>query len=212
MYQDLKQLFSCRDPQKVLKIRCFSGLLQVLEAQMLCLQARFALHQDGLLRWLLPVFTPHPDLKQPPELLLVWGSNHLSTSADGILAPEVSSTIREGSKVILIDPFGRNLAKRSELWLQIKPGTDLLLAIGMIKVIKVEFLVVADLFMTPTAQMADIVLPVATHFKFDDLGFYGLPFGKILARPKIVDPPGECKSDVKIINELAKRLKLEDVF
>jgi len=157
-------------------------------------------------------FYPHPDLKQPPELLLVWGSNHLSTSADGILAPEVSSTIREGSKVILIDPFGRNLAKRSELWFQIKPGTDLLLAIGMIKVIKVEFLVVADLFMTPTAQMADIVLPVATHFKFDDLGFYGLPFGKILARPKIVDPPGECKSDVKIINELAKRLKLEDVF
>lgn len=60
--------------------------------------------------------------------------------------------------------------------------------------------------------MADIVLQVATNFEFDDLGFYGLPFGKILARPKIIDPPGECRSDVKIINELAMRLKLEDPF
>jgi anaerobic selenocysteine-containing dehydrogenase len=52
-----------------------------------------------------------------------------------------------------------------------------------------EFLAVAEIFMTPTAQMADLVLPTATNFEFDDLGHYGLPHGFLLARPKIVDPP-----------------------
>jgi anaerobic selenocysteine-containing dehydrogenase len=69
-----------------------------------------------------------------------------------------------------------------------------------------DFTVVADLFMTPTAAMADIVLPVATHFEIDDIGHYGLGHGYILARPKLVDPPGECWPDMKILNELGKRI------
>ncbi|MGD9038944.1 MAG: molybdopterin-dependent oxidoreductase, partial [Desulfobacteraceae bacterium] len=77
---------------------------------------------------------------------------------------------------------------------------------------RASFLVVAELFMTPTAQLADLVLPVATHFEFDDLGFYGQPWGRILARPKVVEPPGECLSDVRILCELAQRLGLEDPF
>ena len=334
-------------------------------------------------------FYPHPDLEQPPELILVWGSNHLATNADGVLAPQVGLTLEKGSRYVLIDPRKSNLASRSEIHLQVKPGTDLLLALGMIKVIieedlydrefveawtvgfqalrthiksislvdieketwisqedirkagrlyagagsacilwgnaidhtinnvqtarallilmalsgnldrpggnikaptpktvrptefmltdkyrqishkmigadyklssmlgftpyhlaikamlhedpyeidfvyvqgtnplmaypnaeetfnglrKANFLVVAELFMTPTAQLADMVFPVATHFEFDDLGYYGQPWGKILARPKIVEPPGECLSDVRILNELAMRLGLEDPF
>ncbi len=80
-------------------------------------------------------FYPHPDLGHPPELIVVWGSNHLATSADGVLAPEVNMAIKKGSKLILIDPVKRKLASKSELWLRIKPGTDGLLTLGMIKVI-----------------------------------------------------------------------------
>ncbi|MCD6153569.1 MAG: molybdopterin-dependent oxidoreductase [Syntrophobacterales bacterium] len=67
-----------------------------------------------------------------------------------------------------------------------------------------DFMAVADLFMTPTAAMADIVLPVASQFEINDIGHYGLGHGIILARPKVVDPPGECWPDIKIMNELGK--------
>jgi len=71
---------------------------------------------------------------------------------------------------------------------------------------KLDFIAVADLIMTPTAALADIVLPVATQFEIDDIGHYGLGHGFILARPKVVDPPEECWPDTKILNELGKRI------
>ena len=71
---------------------------------------------------------------------------------------------------------------------------------------KLDFLAISDIFMTPTASFADIVLPAATSFEFNDIGHVGLGHGFILARPKIVDPPEECWPDIKILNELGKRL------
>jgi anaerobic selenocysteine-containing dehydrogenase len=75
-----------------------------------------------------------------------------------------------------------------------------------------DFMAVAELFMTPTAAMADIVLPVASHFEMDDIGHYGLGHGYILARPKVVDPPKMCWPDMKIMNELGKRISPEEYW
>jgi anaerobic selenocysteine-containing dehydrogenase len=69
-----------------------------------------------------------------------------------------------------------------------------------------DFIAVAEIFMTPTASLADIVLPVAHQFEMNDIGHYGIGHGMILARPKIVDPPQECWPDIKIMNELGKRV------
>ena len=77
---------------------------------------------------------------------------------------------------------------------------------------KLDFIAVADIFMTPTASMADIVLPAATHFEFNDIGHYGLGHGFILARPKVVDPPPQCWPDIKILNELGKVLTSEEYW
>jgi anaerobic selenocysteine-containing dehydrogenase len=71
---------------------------------------------------------------------------------------------------------------------------------------KLDFLAVSDIFMTPTAALADIVLPAATQFEFNDIGHYGLGHGIILARPKVVDPPKGCWPDIKILNQLGKVL------
>ncbi|MBW1668908.1 MAG: molybdopterin-dependent oxidoreductase [Deltaproteobacteria bacterium] len=77
---------------------------------------------------------------------------------------------------------------------------------------KLDFLAVSDIFMTPTALLADIVLPAATTFEFNDIGHYGLGHGYILARPKVVDPPEECWPDLKIINELGKLLTSPELW
>jgi anaerobic selenocysteine-containing dehydrogenase len=77
---------------------------------------------------------------------------------------------------------------------------------------KLDFMVIADIFMTPSASMADIVLPAATHFEFNDIGHYGLGHGYILARPKVVDPPEECWPDIKILNELGKALTSDEYW
>lgn len=74
---------------------------------------------------------------------------------------------------------------------------------------KLDLLIVSELFMTPTAAMADFVLPAATSGEHDTMGYWG---GPLRAFPKLVDPPGEAWSDVKIIIELAKRLGLGSLF
>lgn len=77
---------------------------------------------------------------------------------------------------------------------------------------RLEFLVVSELFLTPTAELADIVLPVATNFEFNEIGHYGVRLGLVEARHKVIEPPGECWSDMKIINELGKRLGVGEHF
>ena len=69
-----------------------------------------------------------------------------------------------------------------------------------------DFVAMAEIFMTPTASLADIVFPVAHQYEMNDIGHYGIGHGMILARPKIVDPPPECWPDIKIMNELGKRV------
>ncbi|MBN2126206.1 MAG: molybdopterin-dependent oxidoreductase [Deltaproteobacteria bacterium] len=69
-----------------------------------------------------------------------------------------------------------------------------------------DFVAVADIFMTPTASLADIVFPVAHQFEMNDIGHYGIGHGMIFARPKIVEPPEECWPDMKVMNELGKRI------
>ncbi len=71
---------------------------------------------------------------------------------------------------------------------------------------KLDFIAMAEIFMTPTASMADIVFPVAHQFEMNDIGHYGIGHGMILARPKLIDPPEECWPDIKIMNELGRRV------
>jgi anaerobic dimethyl sulfoxide reductase subunit A len=76
----------------------------------------------------------------------------------------------------------------------------------------VEFLVVQDNFLTPTGRFADILLPACTQFEtwgLEDGWKYG---EEVLLMPKIVDPPGEAKSDYRISAELAGRLGLEQAY
>ena len=77
---------------------------------------------------------------------------------------------------------------------------------------KLDFLVVSDIFMTPTGALADILLPAAHGMEHDTVGYWPADEGEIRAYPKLVEPPGESWSDIKWINELAKRMGLGEHF
>jgi anaerobic selenocysteine-containing dehydrogenase len=66
---------------------------------------------------------------------------------------------------------------------------------------KLEFVVAVDLFMTPTTQYADIVLPAATFLEKDGVRSWWTPLQTI---NKAISVEG-CKPDVEINFELAKR-------
>jgi anaerobic selenocysteine-containing dehydrogenase len=75
-----------------------------------------------------------------------------------------------------------------------------------------DFYVHADLFMNPTAELADIVLPVASAFEREALkiGFEISPEAQSLVqlRQRVVEPRGEARSDTQIVFDLATRLGL----
>lgn len=70
-----------------------------------------------------------------------------------------------------------------------------------------EFLVVQDIFLTETAELADVVLPAACFAEKD--GTFTNTERRVQRVRKAVDPPGEAKNDSWIIAELSKRLGYE---
>ncbi len=334
-------------------------------------------------------FFPVADLEGPAQCVLLWGSNPIETNEEGVLGGHLLHCLKRGARLIVVDPYRTAMAEKADLWLQIRPGTDDLLAMGFLHVIieeklfdegfvsrwtvgfddlkkevqkyppdrvarhcwidasllieaarlyarskpaclqwgnavehtpntaaacqalvhlmavtgnleepggnvraqaprllrlsefialdafperpkkllnrhygiiprlisvpgwmviqsildqapypirclytqgtnplvtypdsrsifqalsRLDFLAVADQVLTPTAAMADLVLPIALPIEYDDIGHYGLPHGFVTARPKLVDPPPECRSDLWILNEWGKRMGFTDRF
>ena len=63
------------------------------------------------------------------RLIIVWGAN---PSASGIhLVPFVKQAREAGATLVVIDPRATPLARQADLHLPIRPGTDLVLALGM---------------------------------------------------------------------------------
>ena len=70
------------------------------------------------------------------------------------------------------------------------------------------FVCVHEQFMTDTAKMADVVLPATMFVEHDD--FYTAGGSQyILLGPKLIEPPGECRTNHDVICGLATRLGAE---
>jgi anaerobic selenocysteine-containing dehydrogenase len=100
-------------------------------------------------------------------------------------------------------------------------GSNMLLAhadgaYGRNALAALEFYAHADMFMTPTAELADVVLPVASCFEREALkiGFEISADAQSLVqfRQAVVPPPGEARPDTDIIFDLADRLGLGAQF
>lgn len=70
------------------------------------------------------------------------------------------------------------------------------------------FVCVHEQFMTETARMADIVLPATMFVEHDDI-YQGGGHQYIVFGPKLIEPPGECRSNHEVVCALARRLGAE---
>jgi anaerobic selenocysteine-containing dehydrogenase len=67
------------------------------------------------------------------------------------------------------------------------------------------FVATHEQFLTETARWSDIVLPATMFLEHDDL-YQGGGHSHIMIGPKLIDPPGECRSNHEVLCGLASRL------
>jgi formate dehydrogenase major subunit len=72
---------------------------------------------------------------------------------------------------------------------------------------KLDFLVVQDIFLTETAEFADVILPASSYLEKD--GTYTNTDRRVQLGRKVFDPPGEARVDWEIVQDIARRLGLD---
>ena len=69
-----------------------------------------------------------------------------------------------------------------------------------------DFLVVQDIFLTETAEFADVILPATTFVEKD--GTYTNTDRRVQIGRKVLDPPGQARPDWQIIQDMSNRIGL----
>ena len=109
------------------------------------------------------------------------------------------------SAVELLNSIGRSRGIRSMLVM----GSNVAVSAPNARVIRdrlssLDFLVVADFFVSETAQLAHVVLPSAQWAEED--GTLTNLEGRVLMRRRAVAPPEGVRTDIEILSELGRRL------
>ena len=70
-----------------------------------------------------------------------------------------------------------------------------------------DFLVVQDIFLTETAEFADVVLPASSYLEKN--GTYTNTDRRVQLGRKVMDPPGRARVDWEIVQDIANRIGLD---
>jgi anaerobic selenocysteine-containing dehydrogenase len=85
-------------------------------------------HKDFATRFTFGTDIGTPDFART-DCVLLWGNNPTTTWL--ARAGEVQKAVRRGARMIVVDPRPTAFAKRADQWLQVRPGTDQALALGL---------------------------------------------------------------------------------
>jgi len=77
---------------------------------------------------------------------------------------------------------------------------------------ELDFLVVIDLFMTKTAELADVILPAAGCFEKTQLNRASIRNNPVILQTQVIEPVGESRPDWQIVFELGRKLGFEREF
>jgi assimilatory nitrate reductase catalytic subunit len=121
----------------------------------------------------------------------VWGVNEADLPRKGLSAVELLEACGSAVRGMLV--FGSNVVAAS-------PDADRVRA----RLQSLDLLVVADSFLSETAELADFVLPTL-QFAEEEGTLTNLE-GRVIRRRKVVDPPPGPRDDLQILCALAARL------
>ncbi|MGG4499118.1 molybdopterin-containing oxidoreductase family protein [Brevibacillus reuszeri] len=76
------------------------------------------------------------------KLIIAWGTNTIATNVHQF--PIIEEARKNGAIFVVIDPFKHETAQKADLYLQIKPGTDSALALGIMNILIAEDLIDHD--------------------------------------------------------------------
>ena len=146
---------------------------------------------------LIPMY--FPDYKSVEKLdIRGWYENFWGQTLDpkrGLTVVEIMDAVHEG-EITGMYIMGENPAMSD-------PDQDHARA----ALVKLEHLVVQDIFLTETAWYADVVLPASAHA--EKLGTFTNTNRQVQMGRPALDPPGDARQDWELIVELAQRVGLD---
>lgn len=151
----------------------------------------------GALAEFLPGYVRVTDDVGRSRIASLWGVNELPSNV-GLTVPCIFREAESG-KIKAIYVMGENPVVSEPNSTHVIEGLK-----------KVEFLVVQDIFLTETAEHADIILPAAAWAEKE--GSFTNSERRVQWSFKALEPPGEARPDLHIIVDLAKELGLERYF
>ncbi|HXK53186.1 MAG TPA: molybdopterin-dependent oxidoreductase, partial [Hyphomicrobiales bacterium] len=120
-----------------------------------------------------------------PELILYWGHNPVNSGPDGETRFSVRDSLAANPKIIVVDPRETYLAKKADIWLQLRPGTDDALALAMLNVLIEEKLYDAEFVEKWTHGFAELAERVRPHTPEWAEGVTWVPADKIRAAARL---------------------------
>lgn len=145
----------------------------------------------------LPGYRKIDDTAAREYIASVWGVSESELPKVGKSAYELLNSLGSEIKALLV--MGSNIVVSAPNATHIKA-----------RVRKLDFLAVADFFLSETAQLADVVLPAAQWA--EEEGTMTNLEGRVLLRQRAVAPPEGVKTDLEILCELGRRLGRKEQF
>jgi assimilatory nitrate reductase catalytic subunit len=141
----------------------------------------------------LPGYRKITDAAARAHVASVWGVVESSIPGPGLPAVELLSSLGSNGGVRCLLVHGSNVVVSAPDVSAVRVGLA-----------RLDLLVVCDFFLTETALLADVVLPV-TQWAEEEGTMTNLE-GRVLRRRQAIDPPEGVRSELWILSELARRL------
>ena len=147
----------------------------------------------------LPGYRKIDDPEARRHVASVWGVDADEIPRAGRSAFELLSTIGDDDGVRALLVMGSNVVVSAPNAIAIEERLE-----------RLDFLVVADFFLSETAALADVVLPTAQWAEED--GTMTNLEGRVIRRRRAIDPPEGVRTDLEVICGIASRLGRAHLF